>query len=136
MRWNTIILVALALFSVSCTRKPERSLVGEWQGKDSTGQTATFVFNSDQTCKFVIGNVVLDGSTSGGKTQWRADMSRDPMTIEIVETTASGQQSVNTMIFRFITDHKIQVRLGKDIQSRPTGFSEYDAKDQLVLIKQ
>jgi hypothetical protein len=136
MRWNTIILVALALFSVSCARKPERSLVGEWKGTDSTGQTASLVLNTDGNCRMILGNLVLDSQTVGGKMEWRADMSHDPMTLDLVITPASGKHSVLPMIFRFITDQKIQVGMSEDMQSHPTGFAADDTKNQIVLTKQ
>jgi hypothetical protein len=136
MRCNRIILVALVLLSVSCTRKPEQSSIGEWKGTDFARQTASVVFNSDRTFKMVLGNMVVDGATLGGKTEWRADMSRDPMTLDFVVTSAGGNRQVSPMIFRFITDQKIQVRISKDRQSRPTGFSMDDAGNQLVLAKQ
>jgi hypothetical protein len=98
--------------------------------------TASFVLNSDRTFKIVFGNIVADGSMFGGKTEWRADMSRDPMTLDFVMTSAAGSQRVLPVIFRFITDQKIQMRISEDIQSRPTSFSSDDTRNQLVLVKQ
>jgi len=90
MRCNSIILVALVLFSVSCARKPERSLIGKWKGTDSTGQTAS-LFNDDRTFKFLVDNLVMDGPTLGAKRDWRADMSHDPMTLDPAIISPSGQ---------------------------------------------
>jgi hypothetical protein len=127
MRRTSLILIALMLFSASCTRKPKQSLVGEWEGTDSTGQSGYLVLNRDRTFKMIMGNVVSDG-------QWQADTSRDPMTLDFVIKSPSGQQ-VLPMIFRFITDHKIQIRMGEDAKSRPTNFSTDDTVNQMVLTK-
>jgi len=137
MRWNGItILVALVLFSVSCARKPEQSLVGEWKGTDSTGQTVSIVLNSDRIFTIVQGNLVMDGPMVGGKVEWRTDTSRYPMTLDLISTSSSGQR-ILPMIFRFISDHQIQIRFGGDFgQSRPANFSADDTTNQLVLTKQ
>lgn len=135
MRWNTVILAALVVLTGSCTRKPERSLIGEWTGI-SGGQTASLTLNSDKTCRLVLGNVVLDGPTVGGKIEWQVDTSKNPMTLDFIATAPSGQR-VMRMIFRFITDKQIQVRMGDNFeQTRPTSFSTEDTTDQIVLIKQ
>ena len=136
MRRNRVILLALVLLSLSCTRKPEQSLIGKWKGTDSGGKTASLIFNSDHTFKMVLGNMVVDGAMFGGKAEWRADMSRDPMTLDFIIIASSGDQSVLPIIFRFVTDSKIQIRMSKDMQSRPTGFSVDDTENQLVLVKQ
>lgn len=137
MPWHRIILVALVFLAASCIRKPERSLIGEWKGTDSTGTTASVVINADGTCKIVLGNVVVDGAIYGGKTDWRVDMSRNPITLDFIVTSPSGQQlGAIPMIFLFITDRKIQLRLGKDLKSRATGFSADNTETQIVLTKQ
>jgi hypothetical protein len=137
MRWHGIILFAVVVLSASCTRKPERSLIGEWKGTDSTGATASLVLNADRTFKIVLGNVVVDGATYGAKSQWRVDMSHNPMTLDLFVVSPSGQEvGAIPIIFRFVTDQKIQIKVGEDIQSRPTGFSADDTRNQLVLTKQ
>jgi hypothetical protein len=135
MHRNSII-VALVFLSVSCARKPVQRLIGEWKGTDSGGQATSLILNSDRTFKMVLGNVVIDGQTVGGKTEWRADMSRDPMTLDFSMVPPSGERRVIPVIFRFITDQKIQMRIGEDIHSRPTSFSADDTRNQLVLVKQ
>jgi hypothetical protein len=70
MRLRTAILITVfAVIGYGCTRKPEDKLIGEWKGSDSSGKTASFVFNRDRTIRVIIGNVVIDGPTVGAKVE-------------------------------------------------------------------
>jgi hypothetical protein len=124
MRFRFVVsLTAVALVVCSCSKTTEDKLIGEWKGTDSGGKTASFVFNRDRSVRMLMGNLVVDGPTLGGKVEWRVDATHEPMSLDIVATAPSGQQSVLPMIIRFITDQKLQVRTSPDMQSRPVGFS-------------
>src|SRR5262245_26630882 len=114
------LLIVLALIGHGCSKKPDDRLIGEWKGTDSGGNIGSFIFNRDRTVRMVMGNVVLDGPTVGGKVEWRIDATRDPISLDLVVTRQSGEQDVLPMIIRFITDQKLQLRTTRDTQSRPT----------------
>ena len=157
MRIQTVAAgIAITLIASSCSKTPEDKLIGEWKGTDSRGETASFVFNPDRSVRVVMGNLVLDGPTLGGKVEWRVvrtpvvskmPWKRSPrgwanqppgsrIALDLVITPQSGQQRVLPMTIRFITDQKLQLRMSPGMQSRPIGFSADGAENQVVLVKQ
>jgi hypothetical protein len=84
----------------------------------------------------VVGNLVIDGPTEGEKVQWRVDTTHDPISLDLVLSSQSGQQRILPMIIRFITDRELQLRTSSDMESRPTEFSANDTEHQLILVKQ
>ena len=138
MRFRFVVsLTAVALIVCSCSKTSEDKLIGEWKGTDSSGKTASLLLNRDRSVRVLMGDLVVDGPTLGGKVEWRVDATHEPISLDIVMTNQSGQQSILPMIIRFITDQKLQLRANLDMRrSRPIGFSAEDAKDQMVLVKQ
>jgi hypothetical protein len=143
----SIAVISIALALCGCTKTPEAKLVGEWQGTDETGHSASMIFNRDHSFRMMIGNMLFDESTfSGVKVEWRIDVSHDPIWLNVV-MSGSGKELVLPMIIRFVTDQKILVRMPSDLSdfpnpsgsqpTRPTGFatSMQDAADQMVLAK-
>ena len=96
------IIIAFALFG--CAKKPAETLIGEWKETDSTGKTTSLVLNADKSFKLVQGNLVLDGATVSGKSEWRLDTSHEPMSLDLVITLPTGQQETLPMIVRLITE--------------------------------
>ena len=137
MRIETIVsVIGVVLIACGCSKTPEGKLIGEWKSTDSGHEAYSFLFNRDRTVRFIMGGVVLDGPTVGGKVEWRIDTTRDPISLDLVVTPESGQQRVLPMIIRFITDQKLQLKTSPDFQSRPTGFSAKDTENQQILVKQ
>jgi hypothetical protein len=130
------LLITVALALLGCTKSPADKLVGEWKGTDSGGKTASVIFSRDGTFRMVSGNLVMDGPTLGGNVEWRIDATRDPIELNVVVTPRSGKQTLLPMIIRFVTDRQLQLRISRDMQSRPTSFSVEDTENQLILEKQ
>ena len=134
LRQLLAILLVFAL--VSCAKRPAQLLVGEWEGTDHKGETAALIFYADGTARFLQGNLVMDGSSVGGKVTWRLNESQNPMHLDLIITTTAGQPKILPLIIRFVTEQKIQIKMSADMQSRPIRFSEDDNINQIVLIKQ
>jgi hypothetical protein len=132
---TAILFIVVAVIGYGCTKNPEDKIIGEWKG-DSGGTTASFVFNRDRTVRMIVGNVVVDGPTIGGKVEWRLDPTRDPMSLDVVRTNQTQGENILRMIIRFITDQKLQLRMSPDTKSCPVSFSAEDTENQLVLTKQ
>ena len=94
------------------------------------------ILNRDRTARLIIANQVLDGSSLGGRFEWRVDSNHEPMWLDFVATRSDGTQGVLPMIVRFVGDRKIQVRWNADFTSRPANFADPDVTTQLVLSKQ
>ena len=120
----------------SCASPPEKRIVGEWEGTDHTGVTATLVFSADGSAKMIQGEVVLDGSSIGGTVTWRMDAEQDPIHLDLVLTDAFGESQVLPMIVRFRSDTSIDLRKSEDGVVRPSTFSDADTENQITLTKQ
>lgn len=100
----------------SAGKSPEKLIVGEWEGTEK-GKAVSFIFNENGIAKMVENNVVIDG-------RWSIDSNRDPMHLDL---TVIGPMPA---IVRFITDTKIQLRVG---DPRPIGFSQSDTDKQFIF---
>jgi hypothetical protein len=135
MHIRTLLLtLAAALLLGGCAKKPADKLVGEWKST-ADGKPISFIFRLDRTAEVVIGNNVISRATANGKLEWRMDATRNPIVVNIVLAGPSGQSVTMPMIIRFITDRKLQVKIGI-MGSQPAGFSAEDTHDQVVLDKQ
>ncbi len=116
---------------------PEKMLIGEWSGKDQTGRTASYIFNADHSVKIIMGNMVLDGSTIGGKLIWKIDAKQNPIHLDIDMKLNTGQIRSMPQIIRFVGKNKLQIRKGKNPTVRPVSFSEeINDPTQIILVKQ
>ena len=131
-----ISLIVVVLILNACAKRPEDKLIGEWKSTDPDGAPWSIIFNRDRSFHMVVGSKVLDGVTTGEKTEWRVDASRDPISLDFVLTSQSGQQRLMPMIIRFITDQKIQIRMSPDMKTRPASFSAEETEQQEILAKQ
>jgi hypothetical protein len=80
MRFRFVVsLTAVALIVCSCSKTPEDKLIGEWKGTDSSGKTASLLLNRDRSVRVLMGDLVVDGPTLGGKVEWRVDATHEPI---------------------------------------------------------
>lgn len=131
-----LIALCLTFLAVSYSKPLKSRIVGEWKGTEHTGETVSFVFSENGDTKMIRGNLVLDGKTVGRKVSWRLDTGQDPMHLDLIVASSTGESRTLPMIVRFITDSKIQLRISKDMNSRPIEFSDSDNKNQIVLTRQ
>ena len=137
-RMLVYILVAFCVLfpTAAWVQDPQGEVLGEWSGKDSDGYAMSFVFKADGTVLFIHGNTVIGGTTNKGTATWRLDASQNPMHLDVIVTTTSGETSTLPMIVRFLTDRVIQIRISEDMETRPTRFSDSDNPNQVVFRKQ
>jgi hypothetical protein len=76
---------------------------------------------------------VLDGAKAGGKIEWRIDVTKDPIPLDVIITAASGEQRVLPMIIRFLTDRTLRFCISPNIETRPTDFAATDGPNQMVV---
>ena len=128
--------IVFLIFLSSCSQSPQEKLVGEWYGKDETGKIASLVLGTDHSAKMIQGNMVLDGSSIGGKVTWELDAKQNPMHLDLVMNLDSGETKRLLFIVRFVGKNKLQARIGKNHSERPVSFSESNDVNQIILVKQ
>lgn len=64
------VIALLSSCSKSAEKAPEELIIGEWEGPDYKGETASFVFSEDRSAKILQGNLVLDGTSRGVKCRY------------------------------------------------------------------
>jgi hypothetical protein len=96
-----------------------------------------FVFSDNGELKWISGNAVMDAETLVANFSWRLDTNHDPKQLDMVRGPLPDEDGiVIAAIIRFVTDNKIQIRMSKDLTSRPIGFSSFDVEGQIVFIRQ
>ena len=118
----------------------EEKLVGEWQATDDSG---SFIFNSDGSVMLTTGNIALD-SVEEIKINWRIDDSQDPIHLDFVginKQTGIEEKTPIRIIIRFLTDDKIQIRMGEYLDNgewkRPDDFTDdLEDRSQFILTRQ
>lgn len=139
-----IVLMLLSIPVLGCDSKVEgkteelsieERLIGEWYGTDSSGQSASFIFNKDKTVIIIAGNEVIDG-IGKGEIIWEIDDSCNPVYLNMVAKNFDDESEwVVPNMIRFLTDDKIQFCTVNDIEN-PVGFANAEEKDLLVLERQ
>lgn len=107
----------------------QKKLVGEWKGIDHRGEITSIFLEENGQAKFILGTVVLQGG-------WKLDASRIPIELDLTVQRPSTETATIPMIVRFLTENKIQLRMGDNMLSRPIGFSAEDERNQIVLERQ
>lgn len=124
-----VFIASIFLLMISaCTKSSTDRLIGEWQGADHTGQFFSILFEKNNNAKLIKGSLVLEGG-------YDASVSQGIVKLNLKVKRAS--KTVTTpMILRFLSDDKIQLRIGKGGTTRPTEFSETEDKMQIILKRQ
>jgi hypothetical protein len=137
MNLKQIIVFVFLMLTISCSQSTHDKLIGEWKGTDNSGVSMSLVFESDGNAKMINGSAVLDGQSIGGKVEWRLNEEIFPHQLDIIATGTKRQGSLTIpMIARLITIDKLQLRMNKDMQTRPIEFSNTDQENQIILIRQ
>lgn len=111
-------------------------LVGEWKGVEADGATVGVVFRDDSSTVMYEDDEVFDAKDAGGKLIWRAYGDGEPLNLDIVAVAADGSQKTIKLILRFLSDTKIEIRMTKDPDVRPTQFEDPAPEGQVVLTRQ
>lgn len=113
----------------------EERLVGEWSGKDNTGQIASFIFREDGVVIMVMDNFAI-GDEDKGKCLWKINSEHDPIHLDFVLVNhETKEELVIPGIIRFLTDDKIQFCPGRDSE-RSISFFDAGEENTLILNRQ
>ncbi len=135
-RFYFVVFIFFILMVTSCSKNTHDKLYGEWKGTDNSGATASFLFGQDGTARMICGNRVADDKSIGGKVEWQINDKATPMELDILITDSTKTTFKIPLIFRFITDNQIQIRMSDDIITRPPQFSETDDNSQINFLRQ
>ena len=138
-----IVLTMLSIVVMGCEEKEssiEEMLIGEWQATDDSG---SFIFNSDGSIMLMTGNIAVD-SIEDIQFNWRIDDSQEPIYLDFIginKQTDIEKETPIRMIIRFLTDDKIQIRMGEYLNNgewkRPDDFTDdLEDKSQFILTRQ
>lgn len=133
----------LSVVVMGCEEKEssfEEMLVGEWQATDDSG---SFIFNSDGSVMLTTGNIAVE-SIEDIQVNWRIDDSQEPIHLDFIginKQTDIEEKTPIRMIIRFLTDDKIQIRMGEYLNNgewkRPDDFTDdLEDKSQFILTRQ
>lgn len=136
--FKSIILITAILALHSCSNSNEKH-IGEWKG-ESKGQTGSLVLDKTKHAVFVIGNEVIGGDNfviQGGKKgecKYEIDYSKNPIWLDIViYEQGKTEETVRLKgIVRFVTDNKIEYRMGFE-GSHFENFDPEDKENTIVL---
>jgi hypothetical protein len=138
-----IVLMMLSIVVMGCEEKEssiEEMLVGEWQATDGSG---SFIFNSDGGMMLTTGNIAVE-SIEDIQLNWRIDDTQEPIHLDFIginKQTDIEEETPIRMIIRFLTDDKIQIRMGEYLNNgewrRPDDFTDdLEDKSQFILTRQ
>lgn len=136
---KTLLLIAVVFILQNCSN-PNQRHIGEWKGTDK-GKTASLILDKSNHAVLVQGNEVIGGKEfemNGvkGECKYEIDYSKDPIWLDlVVYEQGKTQEKVRLKgIIRFITDTKIEYRLGFTGE-RFDKFDPDDKESTIVLDK-
>jgi hypothetical protein len=141
MRMSKLISIAMVFvcgvfyFSLS---HADMNVIGKWSGIDSDGDTATFVFNEDNSAELKLEGVPLLSSANlvHGSVEWVTNTDYDPIHLDIVILIDSAEKQQIPMVARFVDDQTLRILISRDMKSRPKGFAINKDVFQVLAKKQ
>ncbi len=118
------VILATTLLA-GCSTSIDTDIQGRWQGTDAAGHQITLQFSNEDLA------LSQDERTLVGT--WTLDSSRDPAHLTLKMHTPSGNIQEVPMIAQMVSLHKLRLRAGSDLKSRPTRFASDDAPNQILL---
>ncbi len=123
MKRLTLIFIAF-IFMTSCTQE-EVSIIGEWQGKNHSGQDIQWNFDDQGKAVSIRGSAVQDMF-------YQVDNTKDPFQLNLNSTV-----DTNTLraIYRFTEGGKLVIGINNDlVTKRPAGFEDSGVQ-KIILTK-
>lgn len=108
-----------------CSTSIDTDIQGKWQGKDAAGHQITLQLSNEDLA------LSQDDRTLVGT--WTLDSSRDPAHLTLKMHTPAGNVQEVPMIAEMVSLHKLRLRAGSDLKSRPTRFEQDGAPNQILL---
>jgi len=119
----------------------QNKLVGEWVDK-SDPKNVSLIFNRSKHAIIVIDNQAIGGENYIGEDgekaecKYEVDDNQKPMSLDLVfyELGTNKEKGRIEGVFRFLTDNKIEFRMGFD-GTIPTSFDPDDKQGTVILDK-
>ena len=132
---NLTLMSVLGYFSLYGQSEREK-LVGEWKGKDVTGETGIIILRQNGFAVMNLGGMEIGDSSAFGQLRWVLDTRTDPLHLDFLITDFMGGSDTMPMIVRMLNDTTIRLQTGTDTEPRPVRFSETDSTSQIILFRQ
>lgn len=113
MKRLSLIFIAI-IFMISCNQE-EVSIIGEWHGKNHSGQDIQWNFDDQGKAKSIRGSAIQDMF-------YKVDNSKDPFHLNLNSTV-----DTNTLraIYRFTEAGKLVIGINNDlVTKRPAAFDD------------
>ncbi|MBF0263945.1 MAG: hypothetical protein HQL46_01640 [Gammaproteobacteria bacterium] len=101
----------------------KEKLIGKWTGINNHGKNVFFQFMKNNRVIMYQGNKLIGGKDDYRTVNWAVDSGKNPVHLDVIINN-EGHISRFRMIARFLNYNKIQIRMGKNLYSRPTEFSD------------
>ena len=113
-------------------------IVGEWSGTDSDGDTATFVFNADNSAEVKFEGVprLSTHTMTNGKVSWISNTIHDSLQVDVIIVRDSTEVSRIRMLAQLVDEQTLKLQISRDMTTRPIGFEMTDKVFQLLATKQ
>ncbi|MFT5502309.1 MAG: hypothetical protein ACI845_000845 [Gammaproteobacteria bacterium] len=137
-RLVTIILVtnfSIFYFGLSYA---DMSLIGEWAGTDSDGDTATFIFNDDKSAELQMEGLppLSSRNLTNGRVTWDGDKDHNRIKLDFVIHIGLEEKRRIKMLAHFIDDKTLKIQMSRDMKTRPEGFEVTKSVFQIITTKQ
>ena len=126
------------LSSSASLSQADVGIVGEWSGTDSDGDTASFIFNADNSAEVKFEGVprLSTHTMTNGEVSWCSDSTPDPIHVDIIIVRDSTEVSRIRMVAQLIDDGTLKLQISRDMVTRPKGFKMNDKVFQLLATRQ
>jgi len=100
----------------------QKKLIGKWSGINNHGRKVFFHFKKNNKVVMFQGYKLIGDPSDHRIVTWDVDPDKNPNHLDIVINN-EGRVTRFRMIVRFFSYNKIQIRMGKNLSTRPTKFS-------------
>ena len=135
-----VVVTAIIMCSTffSGLSRSDTSIVGEWSGIDSDGDSTTFVFNADKSAEIRFAGLppLSTKNLPNGSVEWSGNIDDDPIHLDVIILMGSEEKSRIRMIARFVDNQTLKIQMSRNMKTRPKGFEMIDSVFQILAIKQ
>ena len=133
----TSLLIVSSLLSFSSVLADAR-IIGEWQGIDSDGDPATFIFNEDKSAEILFGGLppLTSKNILNGEVKWSSAINDNTIEVDVLIITESVVTSRIVMIASATDTKTLKIQMSRDMKTRPTDFEMNEREFQIITTKQ
>ena len=126
---------ACALFSSALLA--DSNLIGTWSGMDSDGESATFIFNHDQSAEIQFEGLppLSSRNLANGYVQWESSVDENPTHLDVIIFIDNEERNRIRMLAKPIDPQSLKIQISRDMKTRPTSFELIDSVFQVVTTK-